>query len=223
MGVIANFKYYYRFEIKKRYLVNIDNYISTDITVLLKYDRIVNAWSNVKISTIVNCFGKCNFILDDESTIIYDNTDVANLNDFDLPDLMCVSYNSNSNLRVSYNDYISIDNNVLPYDNTMLSIPAIIESLITDYTEIIDNDCSEDNVKSTSAILNMIQDIQLYIKSNHDVNDIFNDIFNDNNSIHQCICKLTYYIYNIHCKKILLKKSTITDFVMYYLNVLYNR
>ena len=89
MGVIANFKYYYRFEIMKRYLVNIDNSISTDITVLLKYDHIVNAWSNVKISTIVNCFRKCNFIFDDESTIIYDNTDVANLNHLYLTDLMC--------------------------------------------------------------------------------------------------------------------------------------
>ena len=48
----------------------------------------------------------------------------------------------------------------------MLSNPAIIESLITDDTDIIDNDCSEDNVKSTSDILNMIQAIQLCISSN---------------------------------------------------------
>ena len=67
----------------KRYLVNMDTYISTDINVLLAYDHIVNAWANVKISTIVNCFKKCNFILDDASIIIYDNTDVANLNYFD--------------------------------------------------------------------------------------------------------------------------------------------
>ena len=32
----------------------------------------------------------------------------------------------------------------------MLSIPAITESLITEDIEIIDNDCSEDNVKSIS-------------------------------------------------------------------------
>ena len=55
MGEIANFKYYYRFEIMKRYLVNMDNSLSADITVLLKYDHIVNAWLNVKISTILNC------------------------------------------------------------------------------------------------------------------------------------------------------------------------
>ena len=67
---------------------------------------------------------------------------------------MCV-YNSNiCNLSVSYKDYISIDNNVLTYDNTMLSIPAIIESIITDDTVIINNYnyCSEDNVKLTSYI-----------------------------------------------------------------------
>ena len=90
MGVIANFKLYYRFEIMKIYLVNMDNSVSRDITVLLKYNHIVNAWLNVKISTILNGFIKCNFILDDESTIIYDNTDVANLNYSDLPDVMCV-------------------------------------------------------------------------------------------------------------------------------------
>ena len=83
----------------------------------------------------------------------------------------------------------------------MLSIPAIIESLITDDTEIIYN-YSEDNIKSTSDILNMIQDIQLYIIS-HD----------DNDNSYQFIHKLTYYIDNIHLKKILLKQSTITDFL----------
>ena len=56
-------------------------------------------------------------------------------------------YNSNTNVSVSYNDYISTYTHVLPYDNTMLSFPAIIESLISDDTEIIDNYCSEDNVK----------------------------------------------------------------------------
>ena len=34
----------------------------------------------------------------------------------------------------------------------MLSILESIESLITDDTELIDNNCSEDNVKSTSDI-----------------------------------------------------------------------
>ena len=97
----------------------------------------------------------------------------------------------------------------------MLSIPTISEYLITDDTEIIDNDCSEYNVKSTSDILNNIRDIQLYISS-HDGND--------NNSIRQCIRKLTSYIDNIHFKIIiLLKQSNITDFLMYYLNVLYKR
>ena len=52
----------------KSYRVHMDNSISTDpIIVLLKYDHIINAWSNVKISIIVYCLRKCNFIFDDES------------------------------------------------------------------------------------------------------------------------------------------------------------
>ena len=62
MGVIANFKYYYRTEIIKRYLVDMDNSMPTDIDVLTAYDHIIKAWENVKMSTIINCFKKFIFL-----------------------------------------------------------------------------------------------------------------------------------------------------------------
>ena len=40
-------------------------------------------------------------------------------------------FNNNNNTNESYNDYVSINNNVLPYDNDILSIPLIIEKLFS--------------------------------------------------------------------------------------------
>ena len=77
-------------------------------------------------------------------TIIYHISDIANCDDFDIPELILI-YNNNNNLHLSYNNYVSIDNNVLPYDNGILSIQSIIRSLtfiehkedVNDYTDPI--------------------------------------------------------------------------------------
>ena len=68
----------------------------------------------------------------DDCTIIYDTSDIANCDDFDLPKLIYI-YNNYNNSYESYNDYVSIDSNVLPYDNYILSIPSIIIVYIYDH------------------------------------------------------------------------------------------
>ena len=65
---------------------------------------------------------------------------------------------------------------MLPYDNYILSIPSIIRSLtLTEHKEDV-NECTHVPiiVKPTSVVLNMLQEIQLYINShnNHDNSNI---------------------------------------------------
>ena len=61
---------------------------------------------------------------------------------------------------------------MLPYDNYILSIPSIIRSLtLTEHKEDV-NECTHDPiiVKPTSVVLNMLQEIKLYInQSRHKI------------------------------------------------------
>ena len=55
-------------------------------------------------------------------------------------------YNNYNNSNESYKEYVSIDNNVLTYDNDIVSIPSNIRSLtLTEHTEDV-NECTDDQL-----------------------------------------------------------------------------
>ena len=69
---------------------------------------------------------------------------------------------------------------MLPYDNDILSKPSITRSLtLIEHKEDV-NECTHDHiiVKPTSVVLNMLQEIQLYINSHN---------IHDNSNINTCI------------------------------------
>ena len=85
----------------------------------------------------------------DDCTIIYDTSDIANCDDFYLPKLISI-YNNYNNSNESYNDYVSINRNMLPYTVSYMIIIYYLIRRLHDHLH-------SQNIKKMLMSVHMIQ------------------------------------------------------------------
>ncbi|XP_060844196.1 tigger transposable element-derived protein 6-like [Rhopalosiphum padi] len=124
-GIIKNFKVHYRQRLLRHILSRVDqNVENKSINVLDAIFWIKSALKNIKPETVKNCFKKSGFFSFDTAEYVMENDNVANL------DLFSELVPS----TIEIEDYVSIDNNILTEDNTLI-ISDIINCNLDNFSE----------------------------------------------------------------------------------------
>jgi hypothetical protein len=123
--IIKNFKVHYRQRLLRHILSRVDqNVENKSINVLDAIFWIKSALKNIKSETVKNCFKKSGFFSSDTAEYVMENYNVANL------DLFSELVPS----TIEIEDYVSIDNNILTEDNTLI-ISDIINCNLDNFSE----------------------------------------------------------------------------------------
>lgn len=147
-GVIKVFKQHYKKRLVKRLLRGLESTGELKkVNVLEAINFIVSAWESVTPSVIANCFQSAGFS-DGESTEVYELDAEDEFSDKESKEEFVddwMKLQKNMNFTTSFEEYVSVDDDVLPCD--MLSVDDICE--ITDDNEEM-NEPDEEDVKVPS-------------------------------------------------------------------------
>lgn len=191
-GIIKNFKTFYRAEVVKTMLTNLDNGVKTNIDVLQAIHMTTKAWNSVSEATIRNCFLHCG-IMDTSVTTTPETGINNNIVEFqkeweDLNSRMLVQS------QISLDEFVNIDNSALVCGH--LSEAEIIESVCGENIENLsdedDEELSDKTVKKVSekSVRLALSSVQAYIESTDDVPDeIFSNISSLEFFVEQCVVK----------------------------------
>ncbi|KAL4149420.1 hypothetical protein QTP88_003372 [Uroleucon formosanum] len=142
--IIKNFKVHYRQQLLRHILSRVDqNVENKSINVLDAIFWIKSALKNIKPETVKNCFKKSGFFSSDTAEYVMENENVANL------DLFSELVPS----TIEIEDYVSIDNNILIEDNTLI-ISDIINCNLDNFSEKETEQLEEQKEEEDDSIYN---------------------------------------------------------------------
>lgn len=132
-GIIQNLKQHYRKRIVLKVLANMEEGVSTTVTLLDAIRKLSKTWNvNVKKQTIANCFRKAGFATDEllQDGEYWDEEDFLPLSELNV---LWASYKTAADMDdVSFEDYVNVDNGTctMDYPTEDDILESVIESRV---------------------------------------------------------------------------------------------
>ncbi|XP_057340566.1 tigger transposable element-derived protein 6-like [Microplitis mediator] len=180
-GIIKNFKSFYRKEVVKKLIADMEQKTVPAINVLHAIRMIDKAWRNVSESTIVNCFRTCGFTTTQREELTQstlkttpDDTTLEEWNKLPIAD-------------VQFEDYVSCDADIA---TTGTLTDDEIVNLLNQNQDLDDDDGDDEDLSTELTVSNTqaqgaIKNLRIYIERCNNVDD---RVIPDNNSWQQsCI------------------------------------
>ncbi|XP_057335435.1 tigger transposable element-derived protein 6-like [Microplitis mediator] len=109
-GIIKNFKSYYRKEVVRKLIGDMEQHSNSPITVLQAMRMADKAWRSVSARTISNCFNSCGFSMPLNTSTPEDVLKEV-LEDANLDELQA-DWNQLQNIEVQFEDYVTCDDDL---------------------------------------------------------------------------------------------------------------
>ncbi|XP_057334362.1 tigger transposable element-derived protein 4-like [Microplitis mediator] len=109
-GIIKNFKSYYRKEVVRKLIGDMEQHSNSPITVLQAMRMADKAWRSVSARTISNCFNSCGFSMPLNTSTPEDVLEEV-LEDANLDELQA-DWNQLQNIEVQFEDYVTCDDDL---------------------------------------------------------------------------------------------------------------
>ncbi|XP_054745683.1 tigger transposable element-derived protein 6-like [Anastrepha obliqua] len=155
LRIIKNFKQFYRKEVVKILINDMEEGRKSNINVLQGIRMAYKAWDNVKQPTIVNCFATCGFV--HSSNILTTNDCVQDSEEW-------LVVKNHFNLDERFDDFVTFDDNVST--TGLITDDDIVDSVLNRNTvDTVVEDEEIENIITAKEAKQMVEKLQIFLEA----------------------------------------------------------